>query len=170
MKVTARILVCAGFLLALSACGGRPQIVSPNAAMERNVALGLLLEYDSNQDQLLSGAEFETALQANFSDLDRNKDGSLDSLEVSAENDRRWRISGSSSTPLIDWNTDGFVDFAEFTSTLQSTFTQMDEDDDGNLSAEELAIIETSRPRLRGTSGPPGGQPEQYPNGYPVGG
>jgi hypothetical protein len=170
MELMARSLVCAGLFFALAACGGRPQFVSPNAAMERNHALGLLLEYDFNQDQLLSGAEFENALQANFSSLDRNNDGSLDSLEVSAENDRRWQISGSSSTPLIDCNTDGFVDFVEFTSTLNSTFIQMDEDDDGNLSAEELAIIENNPPSLGGAPQPPGTQPDRASDGFPLGG
>ncbi len=155
MAVIAKCVACAGLIFALTACGGARTFQSPNAAMERNIALALLLEYDSNQDQLLSGAEFESALRADFSSLDRNSDGALDRVEVSAENDRRWRESGSSSTPLIDWNTDGFVDFAEFTATLHSTFTQMDEDDDGDLSAEELAITDNrGRPRAAGPGAP----------------
>ncbi len=156
MGMIAKCVACAGLFLALTACGGVRTFESPNAAMERNIALGLLLEYDSNQDQLLSGAEFENALREDFLALDRNADGALDRVEVSTENDRRWQQSGSTSTPLIDWNTDGFVDFAEFTATLHSTFAQMDEDDDGDLSAEELAITENRGPRRAAGPGAPG--------------
>ena len=170
MRVIAKCTAFAGVALMLSACGGGRTFESPNAAMERNVALGLLLEYDSNQDQLLSGPEFENALRTDFLDLDRNNDGTLDRIEVSAENDRRWRLSGSSSTPLIDWNTDGFVDFAEFTSTPHSTFMQIDEDRDGNLSADELTVSENNRPpRAAGASRAPRA-PSNSPERFPVGG
>ncbi len=168
MRVIAKCTAFAGVALMLSACGGGRTFESPNAAMERNVALGLLLEYDSNQDQLLSGPEFENALRTDFLGLDRNNDGTLDRIEVSAENDRRWRLSGSSSTPLIDWNTDGFVDFAEFTSTPHSTFMQIDEDRDGNLSADELSVSENNRPpRAAGARAPraPSNSPERFPVG-----
>ena len=140
MRVIAKCVAFAVGAALLSACGSSPTYVSPNAAMERDIALGLLLEYDWNQDRLLSGREFEDALRADFLTLDVNGDGALDRGEVSSENDRRWHLSGSSSTPLIDWNTDGIVDFAEFTSTPNSTFTQVDVDRDGNLSAEELSL------------------------------
>jgi hypothetical protein len=169
MGMTAKIVACAGLCFAVSACGAPRTFVSPNAAMERNVALELLLAYDSNQDRSLSSPEFESALRADFVTLDTNNDGSLDNIEVSAENDRRWRASGSASTPLIDWNTDGIVDFAEFTSTLRSTFTQLDEDENGTLSAEELAIVEyrpapAANPANRGTP------EDRVPGGVPVGG
>jgi hypothetical protein len=147
MWVTQCRAACAAIIaVILAACGGGPRFESPNAAMERSIALDLLLAYDSNQDYALSAAEFENALRADFSSLDQNSDGALDPSEVSAENDRRWRLNGSASTPLIDWNTDGFVDFAEFTSTPQSTFTQIDENRDGNLSAEELSVSGTGAP------------------------
>jgi Ca2+-binding EF-hand superfamily protein len=169
MGMITKSVVWAALILALTACAGPRTFVSPNAAMERNVALSLLLEYVSNQDQLLSGPEFEEAIRADFSTLDRNSDGSLDSIEVSAENDRRWQESGSSSTPLIDWNTDGFVDFTEFTSTLHSTFTLLDEDNDGNLSVEELAIMEDVGPPRAALPGGVGA-PNRAPGRVPVGG
>ena len=169
MRVTAKRTVFAATALMLTACGGGRTFESPNAAMERNVALGLLLEYDSNQDRLLSGPEFENALRADFVTLDRNGDGALDRVEVSSENDRRWRLSGSSSTPLIDWNADGFVDYAEFTSTLRSTFTQIDTNRDGNLSADELSLGEINRPAgAAGARAPLA--PSNVPEGFSAGG
>ena len=147
MRVIRRGAAYAAVALFVSSCGGGPRFESPNAAMERSIALDLLLEYDLNQDYALSGAEFENALRADYSNLDRNNDGTLDPSEVSSENDRRWRLNGSASTPLIDWNSDGIVDFAEFTSTPQSTFTQLDENRDGNLSAEELSFPRNGRAR-----------------------
>lgn len=140
MRAIGPFTACVAVALIVSACGGGPRFESPNAAMERSIALDLLLKYDSNQDYALSRAELENALRADFVNLDKNNDGTLEPSEVSTENDRRWRLNGSSSTPLIDWNTDGFVDFAEFTATPQSTFTQIDQDRDGNLSAEELSF------------------------------
>jgi hypothetical protein len=169
MGMITKIVMWAALLPALTACAAQRTFVSPNAVMERNVALSLLIEYDSNQDQSLSGPEFEDAIRANFLTLDRNRDGSLDSIEVSAENDRRWQESGSSSTPLIDWNTDGFVDFVEFTSTLNSTFTQLDEDNDGNLSVEELAIMENVGPPRAALPVGAGVLPNRAPVRFPVG-
>jgi hypothetical protein len=169
MRLTMKIfsLACTG--IALAACGGPRTFVSPNAAMEHNVALNLLLQYDSNQDRLLSTPEFESALRADFDALDRNGDGSLDNIEVAAENDRRWQRNGSASTPLIDWNTDGIVDFAEYSSTLRSTFTELDDNDDGNLSAEELAVVEY-RPTPAAVSGNPRTPLGRAPDSAPIGG
>lgn len=164
-----RLLPCAVAALMASACGGGPRFESPNAAMERGIALDLLLEYDLNQDHALSGVEFESALRADFVNLDRNNDGTLDPAEVSSENDRRWRLNGSASTPLIDWNTDGFVDYAEFTSTPNSTFTQIDQNRDGNLSAEELSLPGNGQTgRAAGVGAPRA--PLAAPGSVPVGG
>ena len=169
MRVIAKCTAIAAVAVMLSACGGGRTFESPNAAMERGVALDLLLEYDSNQDQLLSGPEFENALRADFLTLDRNNDGTLDRTEVSSENDRRWQLSGSSSTPLIDWNVDGIVDFVEFTSTPHSTFTQIDTDRDGNLSADEMSGGEANRPARAAGSRVPGA-PLNSPDGFIAGG
>ena len=169
MRVVLIGAALAATALIVASCGGGPRFESPNAAMERSIALDLLLEYDSNQDRALSRAEFENALRADFVNLDQNNDGTLDPSEVSTENDRRWRLNGSASTPLIDWNTDGFVDFAEFTSTPQSTFTQIDEDRDGNLSAEELSFP-TAGPPGRASGIGPTGVPQAAPGTVPVGG
>jgi hypothetical protein len=130
--------------IALSSCGGG-RFQDPNEMRERNVAIELLMGYDANGDQLLSRPEFENALRRDFATLDTNSDGGLDPIERGVENDRRWRAFGTGSTPLIDWNTDGFVDFNEFAATLRATFTQLDTDENDNLSTDELAVIEAPR-------------------------
>jgi hypothetical protein len=146
MTPAVRTLAALFVLLPLAACGGR-DFRSPNAALEHNVAAALMTGYDANGDQLLSRDEFETALQRDFATLDRNSDGFLDRLEMGEENDRRWQVSGTASTPLIDWNGDGFADFNEFAATLRANFTQLDTDRDNNLDAEEIAVVREPDPR-----------------------
>jgi hypothetical protein len=132
----------------------------PGAAGERNVAIDLLIDFDADHNRLLSREEFEGALRSDFVALDRNGDGFLDSAEAGAENDRRWARSGSASTPLIDWNRDGAIDFGEYSGALRSTFQELDDDNDGNLNAEELAQVEQAPSR---------GQPERFPVQRPPG-
>jgi len=146
MTPAARALVVTLVVVTLAACSGR-DFRSPNAALEHNVAAALLTGYDANGDQLISRAEFENALATDFATLDRNSDGFLDRLEMGEENDRRWQISGTASTPLIDWNGDGFVDFNEFAANLRATFTQLDTNRDGNLDADEIAVVREPDPR-----------------------
>jgi hypothetical protein len=149
---------CAVAVLLVAGCGGRIQQL-PGAAGERNVAIDLLIDYDSDHDQLLSSDEFDGALRAHFVELDRNSDGVLDSIEAAVENERRWVRAGSASTPLIDWNSDGSISFAEYSGALRSTFQELDDDDDGNLNAAELAQVEPLVPRAGPRPGADGGPP-----------
>ncbi len=40
--------------------------------------------------------------------------------------------------PLVDWNQDGYVDFAEFAGTARSLFVELDRDGDGRLTPKEM--------------------------------
>ena len=142
MKAAGKAIGGVILLVTLGSCGGGNVFDAPGAAREHNVAIGMLLGYDSDQNGLISPQEFERAMRVDFGTLDRNDDNVLDRAEVSAENDRRWAESGIATTPIIDWNSDGIVDFTEFAGTFRTTFRQLDVDQDGSLSAEELAAIE----------------------------
>ncbi len=149
MKWATRAFICMALGAGLAACGPR-LYQGPNAALEHNVAISLLVGYDSDGNGLLSRDEFENALRTDFASLDRNSDQFLDRIEIGDENDRRWRVSGTAASPLIDWNADGFVDFTEFAATFRATFTQLDTNVDDGLSAAELAVVEDRGPPRRG--------------------
>ena len=165
MDVAKRIFTGIALSAALAACGGSGYR-GPNAALEHNVAIGLLTQYDSNTDGILSRTEFESALRTDFATLDGSADGFLDRDEVASENDRRWQQSGTAATPLIDWNADGSMDFNEFSASQRATFTQLDTNSDDALSTAELAVMEDQGPPRQGD---PLGWPES-PQGAPAGG
>jgi len=141
----------------LTGCGGGRGFNAPGAAQEHNVAIDLLLAYDTDQNRLISLDEFEGAMRSDFDTLDRNDDGVLDRVEASSENERRWTQSGSASTPLIDWNTDGYVDYTEFAGTLRTTYRALDRDGDGSLSTAELATLDANAAPM--APGPHAGAP-----------
>lgn len=133
-------------MLAAGACSrlsGEPpsSLLSPADAMQ---SIRLIQTYDTDHDGVISKTEVEAGLQREFAACDANHDGKLSSSETQAENDRRWKESGPASSPLIDWSQDGFIDFAEFSNTARSVFSEMDRDQDGSLSVNEMR-----QPRIR---------------------
>ena len=97
-----------------------------------------MLRYDANKDGMVTRAEMDGALKADFAALDKDHNGRLEGEEVREENDRRYKESGTQTSPLLDWNQDGGVDFNEFAGGLRSLFDQLDEDHDDVLSGKEL--------------------------------
>jgi uncharacterized membrane protein YgcG len=100
--------------------------------------VGMLLRYDANHDGSVTRSEMEAGLKVDFAADDTNHDGVLDPVEVRAVNERRWNEDASATSPLVDWNHDGVVDFNEFAATARSLFDQMDIDGNGVLSPAEL--------------------------------
>jgi hypothetical protein len=109
-----------------------------------------MLSFDGNKDGTVSREEIEAGLKAQFEAADTDHNGSLSLNEVQAENGRRWQVNGTASSPLIDWNMDGVVSFAEFSATAHSVFAQLDRDRGGSLAGAELEA-----PRVRGVARPP---------------
>jgi hypothetical protein len=159
MGAVIRILAVGGLALVIGiGCSSRNQIGSglsrdPRVAssqvgeIEFNIAL--MRGFDANRDGFVTREEFEVGLRAQFERADTDHNGSLNLSEMQAENGRRWQASGTASSPLIDWNVDGAVSFAEFSGTAQSVFSQLDRDRSDTLSGAELEA-----PRVRGVARP----------------
>jgi hypothetical protein len=157
MGSTIRVLVCGGVLLLALGCasGGREPILArdPRAAssqvgeMQQNIQL--MLSFDANRDGTVGRDEVEAGLKVQFEAADVDRNGSLNLNEIQAENARRWQRNGTASSPLIDWNQDGGVSFAEFSGTAHSVFADLDRDRGGSLAGTELQT-----PRVRGVARP----------------
>jgi hypothetical protein len=144
-RVRTMAAACAVFAV-VSACGGGPRrpmgVPPPPTDLEMNIRL--MLSYDANSDGKVTRDELEQGLRRQFAAVDRNGDGILDQSEVQAENDRRYGANGTGFSPLIDWNRDGKVDFAEFATTARSVFEEMDKNHNGVLEGGEIRV-----PRMR---------------------
>lgn len=155
-----RVLTVGGLaMLAASGCapGGpdetglaRDPRVATSQVGEIQLNITLMLTFDANRDGAVTREEVESGLRSQFERADADRNGSLNLSEMQAENARRWQASRTASSPLIDWNLDGAVSFAEFSGTAQSVFAQLDRDRGGSLAGTELEA-----PRVRGTVRPP---------------
>ena len=153
-----RVLVSCGLLLASWGCASddrghriaRDPRVATSQVGEMQLNIRLMLSFDANMDGLVTRDEVEAGLKAQFEAADTDHNGSLNLSEIQAENARRWQTYGTGSSPLIDWNQDGVVSFAEFSATAHSVFAQMDRDKGGTLAGAELVA-----PRVRGIVRPP---------------
>ena len=136
LRLPILLLVCC----ALSACasGHHRRIPENERPKEWHPSRDLLTKYDANHDGTLTKAELEAGLKTEFVAADTNHDACLTPDEVAAINEKRIQEQGSTSTPLIDWNQDGCVDFNEYAGTARSLFTEMDRNEDGELDPKEL--------------------------------
>jgi hypothetical protein len=125
-----------------------PRVASSQVG-EMQINIRLMLTFDANRDGSVSRDEVEAGLKMQFEIADADRNGSLNLNEIQAENGRRWQASGTASSPLIDWNQDGVVSFAEFSGTAHSVFAQLDRDRGGSLAGAELEA-----PRIRGVVRP----------------
>ena len=144
-----RIVLCAGAAAALCACGTaqRPMF---GAANEREVELRVLMGYDFDESGTLTRAELDAGLVAAFGEADRDGDSQLDAEEAGAENQRRWAAEGPAASPLIDWDGNGRIDAAEFSSTARTLFGNLDRDENALLDAFELRVPPTLRAQTPG--------------------
>jgi Ca2+-binding EF-hand superfamily protein len=98
----------------------------------------ILQKYDANRDGILTRAELEAGIKADFAAADTNHDGRLDQDETRAENQRRWSEGLSTTSTVVDWNQDGTVDFNEFAGTARSLFAQLDRKNKGQIDLKKL--------------------------------
>jgi len=123
-----------------------PNVPIPPQAVDLQRNIQFMLSFDEDKDGIVTRDELEAGLKRQFAAADLNGDGKLDQSETQAENDRRWRESGTASSPLIDWNQDGVIDFAEFASTVRTLFEQLDRNRSGTLAGVELRVPVARRP------------------------
>ena len=137
-------LALGGILLSalLAGCGGghRPEQRGPREA-EWHPPIEILLHYtDAHGD--VTRATMEAGLHKDFEAADKNHDGVLEPDEVLAVNEQRWSEAESASSPLVDWNGDGVVDFDEFAATARSLFDQLDPKNKGVITAKQLKALQ----------------------------
>jgi hypothetical protein len=160
--------------LAVSGCGSHPPPQEGKREAEFHPPVEILLRYaDKNGD--VTRASMEAGLRKDFDAADTNHSGVLEPDEVLAVNEQRWKDAASASSPLVDWNHDGVVDFDEFAATARSLFDQLDAGGKGVIPARMLKALtmgprqqdntgdegEHHGPRGRRGDGPEGGGPDE---------
>src|SRR5882762_4171912 len=126
MNLSRRVVffICA---LALAGCADNGPPPEPrDKPAPFHPPIEILLRYDANHDGILTRAEMEAGLKADFATADTDHDGRLDEDETRAVNEKRWSENASTTSTLVDWNQDGYVDFNEFAGTARSLFAELD--------------------------------------------
>lgn len=123
----------------------RPSARGPITAI-RPAALWLVT-LDGDNDYVITRAEFETGLKADFKRQDKNNDGKLSLFDIE---DWRARALGSDDARphalQFDDNYDSSISRREFESTLTHLFNLADEDESNTIVFSELVSI-VERPR-----------------------
>ena len=120
--------------LTLIGCGGGPK---PDGTPEWHPPSELLQRF-ADKNGVVTRAAIEAGLRADFAAADKNHDGCLDADEARAVNEARWKLSASTTSPLIDFFHNGCIDFDEFAAEPRSVFEQLDKNGDGRLTPDEL--------------------------------
>jgi Ca2+-binding EF-hand superfamily protein len=98
----------------------------------------MIANFDVDNNGTVTRTELEAGLKQNFWQADTNRDGRLDADESAAANQRRIRLDESTAMPMIDWNSDGVIDFQEFATGVRSQFQQLDVDGNGEVTLTEF--------------------------------
>lgn len=156
-----RQLFIAALALLLASCAAPSRHWSPveqSRQPDTHAPYVQMLRYDANNDGQITRSELEAGIRQDFRQADTNHDGLLDPDEVRVANQRRIRLDQSNATPLIDWDHDGYVDFAEFAAPIRSLFEQYDADEDGVVTLQEMHIrlehTTPAKPFADGGTGP----------------
>ena len=133
-----------GMLLSvlLAGCGGGhpPERQGPREAAW-HPPIEILLHYTDEKGDV-TRASMEAGLHKDFAAADKNHDGVLEPDEVLAVNEQRWSEAESASSPLVDWNGDGVVDYDEFAATARALFDQLDPKNTGVITAKQLKALQ----------------------------
>jgi phosphate-selective porin len=111
-------------------------ITGANAQTAASAAI--LVRFDANHDNVITRAEMDAGLKADFEAADTNHDGKLTGAEILAENRLRLQRDGAQAAPVRDWNGDGSVDLSEFSNAAHAYFTTLDTKNAGELRVADL--------------------------------
>jgi len=133
----------------------------------RTLAIEQLRKLDPHPDGTVTKAGLDHALHDLFAIYDLKHNNRLDVTETRALNAALpARIPGAS--PVIDWNTDGAVDYAEFSNQWMVFFERLDTNNDGVLTPDEMKSRMRDDHPPEGTDdskGRPGGEGRRRPGG-----
>lgn len=110
----------------------------PAAAQYLPPTANLLLRYDTDQNGVVSRAEMDTGVNADYELADADSSGCIAGPEIRAENVRRLSRDVGVASPIADWNLDGCVNMNEFGSSIRNYFSYADGSGDGQVSSVEL--------------------------------
>lgn len=109
--------------------------------------------------QPMTQDEFDATTRARFARLDKNGDGVIDASEIEASLNRRFEhrgfgrgVLGQRLIRAFDTDRDGKVTKDEFMATVRSRFAQMDLNNDGRITDEDLPPAMRGRNILAGDS------------------
>ena len=137
VKTAKSVLIVASSVFVLAACGGGSPKLRLAPAEEWHPAIAMLEKY-ADKNGIVTRAAMEAGLNADFATADKNHDGCLDEEEARAINQARWKEDESATSPLIDFLHNGCIDFDEFAAAPRSLFEQLDRNEDGRLTPQEL--------------------------------
>lgn len=106
------------------------------APVRRPAESQALVRFDADGNGVVTRAELEQVLTADFKKEDANGDQALDVAEMRALNERI--RNEKSSSPVFDWNADGRLDYSEFASQWRTLFQRSDVNGDGVVDEAEL--------------------------------
>lgn len=147
--------------LAVAACASRPPPPPPAAGGGMGGrGLEMLLSADTNSDGVITRAEFVSARQARFSQMDRNGDGYLSRDDAAGGGQmRRGRLlrrgGGGGGERLrqamdaIDRDGDGRVSRAEFVDNPAALFDRADTDRNDRLDPREIEDLRARMAAMR---------------------
>lgn len=152
--------ILVGVAVVLAACGGggskhaattaKPAAHTVRAAIPAVRVRPMFEKVDADHDGMISAAEKDAIVKADFARLDRNHDGSvtIDDVKASVVNAK---VQRPVDKPLdhylpFDYDHNGSVDFAEYQRHVEETFGSMDANHDGKYSWEEVRTFYRPRP------------------------
>ena len=125
------------------------------------------VELDTNNDSVISSAEFDGEAKRTFAGYDQNRDGRLSRDEYSGPGNVRSPMGGfvKEHPDKLDSDHDGAISEAEFLREVRKMFDKLDFNRDGDLSAAEWRDLPAGVPAPQ--DGPPPGQSQRGPQKGP---
>jgi len=145
MKTLSKILIGAG-ILAVAATGaayarGPMGCGGPSMGMGPGMMRGMFDRFDADKNGVVTLDEVLKTVDARFDQVDADKNGTVDKAEVDAFFSKFAPPQAAQHfLAMHDLDGDGKVTKAEFENPMKKRFALFDRNDDGKVTAEELAL------------------------------